>query len=111
MISIRIYRSKAGIIEGFEISGHAKFARYGKDIVCSAVSALTQTAVLGLVKVAGVSTEYKIDENGYLKCRITEEPNDIARIKSSAILDTMLEGLRNIKESYKNHIEILEEEV
>lgn len=111
MIRIRIYRSKAGSIDGFEVSGHAKYARYGKDIVCSAVSTLTQTAVIGLVKVAGVAAEYDIDDDGYIMCRITERPTELAAIKGSAILDTMLEGLNNIRESYKNYIEIVEEEV
>lgn len=34
------------------IQGHAEYAEPGKDIVCSAVSAILQTAQLGLYKLA-----------------------------------------------------------
>lgn len=33
---------------GYNIFGHANFAPKGKDIVCSAVSSIAQTAILGL---------------------------------------------------------------
>jgi len=111
MIKIKIYRAQDNSIKGFEVSGHAKYSKHGKDIVCSAVSVLTQTALIGLVKVAGIEADDKLEDSGYLKCEIPGELTEIARIKSSAILDTMLEGLANIKDSYKNYIDIVEEEV
>lgn len=35
-----------------EISGHANYAPKGQDIVCAAISAIAETAVLGLKGVA-----------------------------------------------------------
>jgi len=35
-----------------EIEGHADYAEHGSDIVCSAVSAVLQTAQLGLLQIA-----------------------------------------------------------
>jgi uncharacterized protein YsxB (DUF464 family) len=34
------------------IKGHANYDQYGKDIVCAGVSAIAQTAVLGLESIA-----------------------------------------------------------
>ena len=51
MIKIVIYKAKEGRIKGFKISGHSGYGIRGTDIVCSAVSALGQTAILGLLKV------------------------------------------------------------
>lgn len=41
-----------------EIRGHANYDQHGRDIVCSAVSAISQTAILGLQAVA-----YQYPEN------------------------------------------------
>ena len=46
MITIKI--SKNAIY----IEGHADYAEHGKDIVCSAVSAVLQTAQLGLKQIS-----------------------------------------------------------
>jgi uncharacterized protein YsxB (DUF464 family) len=40
------------------ITGHAEYAEKGKDIVCSAVSAILQTAQLGLMQVAKQYPQY-----------------------------------------------------
>lgn len=34
------------------VKGHANYAPYGKDIVCSGISAILQTAILGLKAIA-----------------------------------------------------------
>ena len=35
-----------------DIAGHADYAPYGQDIVCSAISTIVQTAILGLEAIA-----------------------------------------------------------
>jgi len=52
MISISIYRNSKKDIEQFVVEGHAYAADPGQDIVCAAVSVLTQTTVLGLHEIA-----------------------------------------------------------
>jgi len=110
LIKIIIYKAREGEITGFKVTGHSGYNTHGKDIVCSAVSALAQTALLGLLKVAGADVDYKIDE-GYLMCSLTNADSDRKRIMCEAILETMYEGLKSIKESYEKHIDIVEEEV
>ena len=41
MINVIVYKDVKGLIEGFSLKGHAGYAEYGSDIVCSAVSMLT----------------------------------------------------------------------
>ena len=38
--------------KGFIVKGHADYAPYGEDIICSAVSAIVQTAQMGLERLA-----------------------------------------------------------
>lgn len=110
MIRIVVYKARKGKITGFKVTGHSGYDTRGKDIVCSAVSALTQTALLGLLKVAEVDVDYKIDE-GYLECSLAGRLTDSERIMADAIFGTLYEGLKSIKESYINYIDIVEEEV
>ncbi len=110
MIKIVIYKAREGEITGFKVTGHSGYAAHGKDIVCSAVSALAQTAILGLLKVAEADATYKIDE-GYLVCNLINAGSDRKRIMCEAILGTMQAGLKNIQESYIKYVDIVEEEV
>lgn len=110
MVKILIIRDNEKNICGFEVSGHAGFDKSGADIVCSAISALTQTAVQGLKKVAGIDIQYKIvDRSGYLNCKLPEILDEKQRYMSTAILETMYIGLKDIKKSYKKHIDIRED--
>jgi uncharacterized protein YsxB (DUF464 family) len=86
---------------GFVIEGHSNYAEYGKDIICSAVSALAQTALAGLIKYSKV--DYQIKE-GYLKVDV-KEPNLHSRI----IIDTIFLGLKGIADMYPKHVQIKEE--
>lgn len=110
MIRIIVYKSHKGIINGFKVTGHSGYGTQGNDIVCSAISALTQTALLGLIKVAKADVDYEMDE-GYLSCRVKETESVIKGTMCYAIFETMYEGILNIKESYTKYIDIVEEEV
>lgn len=46
-----------GETKTLRISGHANFAPKGRDIVCAAVSAIFQTAILGLKTIAETHPE------------------------------------------------------
>ena len=45
MTEISFYITEDDKFFGFEAEGHAGYARFGKDIVCAAVSALTATFI------------------------------------------------------------------
>ena len=46
--------------DGIKISGHAGYAEAGKDIVCSAVTTLTQTLIRSLEDLARDKIQYEI---------------------------------------------------
>lgn len=113
MINIYVWRDRSGEISRFRVEGHAGYAEHGSDIVCSAVSALVQTAVLGLMEVAGV--EVKVHQtSGLLDCRIVPSSlranadDNLAAVKQSAILETMMIGLSQIAGDYHEYVRIVE---
>ena len=101
MTKVSFYRNDNGHIIAFEVKGHAQAGEKGYDIVCAAISALAQTAVLGLVKHAKAKVDYSI-KSGFLKCQLKQETNE----KTDAILETLLLGLIEIQGVYKENLKI-----
>ncbi len=108
MTIITVFRRPTGEIAGFRAEGHAGF-RAKRDIVCSAVSALTQTAVNGMEAVAGVPTRPTVDD-GLLEVLLPDGlPYDQAR-DCQVILRTMVQGLKDIEESYPAQVRVTSKE-
>jgi len=107
MIKIKV-STKENRILGIEASGHANFAGTNEaDIVCSAVSSVIQTAMLGLMQVAGVKLEYtKNDKNGYLNFNLPKKITDIQQHDAQIILNTMLCGIKDLHEGFSDFIEL-----
>lgn len=113
MVKVKVRRDDWGVITGFSITGHARYAGHGSDIVCAGVSAVAQTAVLGLRQVAGIPVQ--VDEGpGKLECLVGDhqpEPGENAeaiRQKAQAILEAMVIGLRDIEKDYPKHVRVSE---
>lgn len=103
MISAELRRDGRGRLTGFLIRGHAGYAESGRDIVCAAVTAVAETALLGLRKVARVEVEVR-RRPGLLVCRL---PPAAAQGESAqAILETMACGLADIAADYGAHLEV-----
>lgn len=97
MTTIRIFRTE-GHITAVNVEGHTGYAEEGSDIVCAAVSALTQGALLGIRKVAGIRAESRVSD-GRLTFRLTEYNE-----KSDAILETMRLALLDVTKGYPRYI-------
>lgn len=109
MIDIVLTRRNESIV-AIESSGHAQYCESGKDIVCAAVSALIQAAVLGLKDYAKLAVGSEIvDGNVYFTLESNIAPTD--RVKADAILETMRLGLISIRQGYSDFIQIVEKEV
>lgn len=102
MIKINIKRQDNNIKEVIVI-GHAKYDKYGKDIVCAAVSSTVITSI---------NVIEKINENAIKYSKIKDEliiqilNNDDIVLK---IIDNMIAMLYEIKEDYPKYIKINEE--
>jgi uncharacterized protein len=102
MITIKpmLTEQKESYRKGYIVDGHANFAEYGHDIVCSAVSAITQTALAGLMHYNEVKYSMK---SGRLTVLIENDDHT-----TDAIIKTMLLGLRLIQEQNKDYVKIKE---
>jgi hypothetical protein len=106
MTHIDLYRTREGHLQGFRLKGHAGMAEKGRDIVCAAVSVLTQTAVLGLHRHLGLTPDVE-RKDGYLTCMLTErEMIEMSAVQ--AILETMVIGLTDIAGQYPDYVRIKE---
>lgn len=114
MTKIKIFRDQNGHIFKYEISGHADFDDYGKDILCAAISVLSQTSILALEKVCKISQsdiKFCIDEDtGYLKLILSKSLSKNQRESANIVLETMVVGLSDLRDQYPEHINIIEEE-
>ena len=103
MIAVEIFINAQGKIKGFEVTGHSGTAPKGKDIICAGVSALTQSALLGIMEHLHRAVSYHI-ASGNLEMRLVESPNDC----TEAILRTMYMGLAEIEKISPKGIQIQE---
>lgn len=110
MVKVTFYRNSERTLVGFKMEGHANFAGKGGDIVCSAVSMLSQASLNGLHDVAGIKISFS-RRDGFLSCRVPAELTDEQQIMAKAILETMHGGLLNIRKNYGRYVDIDEEEV
>ncbi len=109
MIIVNVKRNKQKSIVEYRVTGHANYGEYGKDVVCSAVSVLSQAVIIGLTKAVGIKPEYSI-KDGDLHC-IIPPLRDQKRREADLLLDTMIYTLDSIKSSYPENISIYEVEV
>lgn len=95
--------------DGFQVTGHAGYAEWGQDIVCAAVSALTQTTVLGLRDVVGLGDRLTEEVRaGFLTCRLPERLTAAERAQAKLLLATLRAGLIAIAQAYPGYLEILD---
>ena len=88
---------------GFLCAGHASYAEAGQDIVCAAVSVLTETAVNALERVAGVRMIVRTGP-GFLAARLPETRTDDR--DADILLSAMTVGLRDIAAQYPDHFRL-----
>lgn len=111
MVRVKVYRTASGEIRSFVAAGHALYDDRGKDIVCAAVSILTQTAVNALEANAGVIPRVKVDkETGRLECVLPEGLGPREAERAQIVLESMVTGLRGIAREYKEYIVLKEVE-
>ncbi|MFF2447707.1 ribosomal-processing cysteine protease Prp [Neobacillus sp. NPDC058068] len=106
MIGITITRTKSGLIQSFEISGHALFEDRGKDIVCAGVSAVSVGAINAVHELTGITPDLEHRADGFLRCVVPEELPEDTNEKIQLILEAMAVSLRSIEEQYGKHIKI-----
>jgi len=103
MIEVKVKRDSNNHPVSVEIKGHALFAPCGSDIVCAAVSVLTQTVIFALEDLVGVKLPVKMEEGSLLITSLPEMERKQEE-KCYLLLETMLLGLEETAKAYPHHI-------
>ena len=72
---------------GFVVSGHSGYSEEGSDIVCSAVSSLSQMVCVGLENVLNLKPSIKM-KDGYLECFINQFDDEELNKKVQLLFDS-----------------------
>lgn len=107
MIRVTLFGNNA--MNGFSVTGHSGYAKEGNDIVCAAVSALAQAAVMGLSEIAGQNVGHSQDK-GNLICTMTPGEDASKRLKAEAILSTFILGIQSIAAQYPKYVKLIQKE-
>lgn len=112
MIRAYLYKDREGYIRGYKISGHANYDESGKDIVCSAVSVVSQVSLMSLIEIANLNEnelEYTIDNiNGSIEVSIKESYENV---KVDTLMKSLELALKSIEEGYGEYITLKYREV
>lgn len=101
MIKVFCYYQKRQILK-IEVSGHANFAEYNKDIVCAGVSAILIGGLNALDTLVSKELDLNQEEN-----KIVISVNQYSK-ENQLILQTILLQLQTIASEYKKNIVIKE---
>lgn len=101
MIKIKLNYNKS-LIDSINISGHAYYDDYGKDIVCASVSSIVITTVNAIIRLESDSIDYK-DENGIFISILNH--NKV----TDTLIDNMVSLLFELEKQYKKNIMINKE--
>ena len=106
MTHIKVVR-KNGKIQSVKCDGHTGYGVEGEDIVCAAISTVVQTALLGLLQVAGIQVYYdRCDSDGTLEFSLPDNLTQAQAHDADIILSTMWAGLLDVHEGFSDFIEL-----
>ena len=110
MVKVEFVRS-SGKIVSFKIKGHAmpKEAQLDVDLICAAVSAISQTTVIGIEEVLKIKVKYDI-KDGFLNLNLEDQTLENVE-RCQVLLETMILGLKSIEITYGKYIKVETEEV
>ncbi len=107
MIKVLVNKSSKDRISSVTIEGHAFYNKKGKDIVCSAVSALTIGAINSTKRLLNIDLmPIENEKNGYLFWDIPEIEDDYIDDQLQLLMKSMIESLLMIEDEYKKYIQI-----
>ena len=106
MTNIKIKTKNSNIVS-FEISGHTGYEDSGKDILCAAISSISQSVCLGITKVLNVKAVInRNDKKGYLKLVLPNNLTDVQNHECQILLKTMQISLQDLLFDYSDYIKL-----
>ena len=105
--AVTFFRRPDGALIGYRCQGHTGYAEAGEDIVCAAVSALTQSVLYGLTEVVQAPVDYEQRNNGaMLKVQFRPDAMKEEVEKGQVLLRTLLGSLQAIARDYPRNVRI-----
>lgn len=98
MIQATFSKNKDGYITSFKVEGHAGYAPSGRDIVCAAVSTITNSTINGMQALTEAVFEGKVD-NGLTHINLISPTHG-----SNILIESMFLTLEAIQENYPNNL-------
>ena len=92
-----VFLMSKGKYKGFSLSGHAEYARFGKDIVCAAVSMLTNNVFNSIERLTEDEfTGYADEKKAEFSLNFVDEPSHDANL----LVDSFRLGIDSIADAY-----------
>lgn len=89
------------------VSGHTGFADSGSDILCASISAIIQTASLGILKLVSKNVDIiSNDEPPKFKITLPDNLSSDKYLQAKLILDTAILGLEDLQSGYPKYIKM-----
>ena len=111
MTNITIFQEQ-GLYTGFKAEGHADFIGGGEyDIVCAAISILTQGLYFSLIENCNIEEDEIIEaqDDGFLEIKLDYKTSKDVRVQSN--FEFMITGLKLLEAQYSNYIHLEKMEV
>ncbi len=106
--TVTFLKRSDGALLGYRANGHSGYAESGADIVCAAISALTQTTLNGLKNVLKAPVMFDQDDDGaFIEAILTPEASEDQIRQAQLLLVTLLEGLQAIQREYPRNLRII----
>ena len=101
MIKVRIHKNN-NIIEGIDCIGHAGYAEYGKDIVCASFSTMIITIINAILEFDDKAVSYTDSNDLHI---VNIKKDNI----TNSLLNTLVEMMKELRDTYDKNIDIKEE--
>ena len=108
MITVNFKRNINNEIISFTLNGHAGYDVQGKDIVCAAVSAATNMALIGLSEKLKLRLKFEKSDGGYLKVELPEDISLDDMKMAQFLLESLITEYMDIESSYGKYILVKE---
>lgn len=92
---------------GFSIKGHAGFREHGRDIICAAISAISQQVVIGIVNYLKIDAKPEI-KDGFLQIDLREIDRSEWKRELDTLFQSMYMMLLQIEEQYPKQLRLYE---
>lgn len=99
MIKVKVEKVNS-LYKKISILGHAMYADYGKDIVCSAASSIATTTINGILTLDEESLSYQVKEGSLIIEKISSDET------TQKLLKNMVSLLKELENKYPTNIEV-----